>query len=59
METKLEGAPAFAHVHVTLQPGESILLEPDAMASMSTSITMKTRFSGGFFQGIDEALLWW
>lgn len=52
MEAKIEGAPSFSHVHVTLGAGESILLEPDAMASMSPSITIKTKLNGGFFRGL-------
>jgi uncharacterized protein (TIGR00266 family) len=45
----IEGAPAFAHLQVILQPGESIVAESDAMASMSAEIDMRTRLNGGLF----------
>ncbi len=44
--------PAFAAIFVTLSPGETITAEAGAMASMDGKITMKTEFSGGFFQAI-------
>ncbi|MCB1143578.1 MAG: TIGR00266 family protein [Leptospiraceae bacterium] len=52
MKSKIDGAPSFAHIHVDLEPGESIIAEPDAMASMDAEIEMKTRFNGGFFKGL-------
>ena len=35
MNTIIEGRPAFAHMHVDLDPGETIVAEADAMSSMS------------------------
>ena len=37
---------AFATLFVTLAPGESIVAEAGAMASMSRHIQIKTRFNG-------------
>lgn len=49
MKTTIEGKPAFAHVHVDLEPGESFMAEADAMASMDADLDMKAKFNGGFF----------
>jgi uncharacterized protein (AIM24 family) len=52
MKTSIEGQPAFAHLHVDLDPGESIIAEPDAMASMSADLELTTRLNGRFFSGL-------
>jgi uncharacterized protein (TIGR00266 family) len=52
MKAEINGSPSFAHVHIELDPNESILAEPDAMSSMSAEIEMKTKFNGGFFKGL-------
>lgn len=57
MKTNIEGRPAFAHLHVELQPGESIVAESDAMASMSADLDMMTKFNGGFFGGLCRKFL--
>ncbi len=48
MNVEIKHRPSFATLFVTLAPGESILAESDAMASMSSNIGMRTRFNGGF-----------
>jgi len=57
METHLSGKPAFAHLHVDLRPGESIVAEPNAMASMDAALTMSPRLNGGLFGGIAKGWL--
>lgn len=57
MQTTIEGRPSFAHLHVDLAPGESVVAESDAMASMSADLDMKTRFNGGFFSGLCKKFL--
>jgi uncharacterized protein (TIGR00266 family) len=52
MKTSIEGSPTFSHLHVDLEPGESIISESDAMASMSADLDLKARFNGGFFSGL-------
>jgi uncharacterized protein (AIM24 family) len=52
MNTAIEGRPAFAHMHVDLDPGESIIAESDAMSSMSADLDMTAKFNGGFFSGL-------
>jgi len=56
MKTQIDGAPAFAHLQVTLAPGEAIVAESDAMASMAADLTMRTRLNGGLFGAIARRL---
>jgi uncharacterized protein (TIGR00266 family) len=57
MKTSIEGSPTFAHLHVDLEPGESIISESDAMASMSADLDLKARFNGGLFSGLMKKFL--
>ncbi|MCH2206024.1 MAG: TIGR00266 family protein [Lentisphaerales bacterium] len=57
MKTEILGKPAFAYVNVDLEPGESIVAESDAMASMSSALDMKAGFNGGFFSGLAKKFL--
>lgn len=52
MKTQINGSPCFAHIHVTLEPGEKIIAESDAMTSMSAELDMKAKSNGGFFSAI-------
>jgi uncharacterized protein (TIGR00266 family) len=52
MDIKLEGKPAFAYAVTELAPGESIIAESDAMASMDAALQHKVSFNGGFFPGL-------
>ena len=47
MRTLTEGRPAFAHLHVDLDPGESIVGESDAMLEFETEV------DGVLVNGID------
>jgi uncharacterized protein (TIGR00266 family) len=57
MKTDIQGKPSFAYIHVDLDPGESIIAEPDAMSSMSTGIKLDAKFNGGFFKGLIKKFL--
>lgn len=57
METEIRNRPSFANIHVALGPGDRIVAEADAMASMSSTIEMSTRFNGGFFGAVSRRLL--
>ena len=57
MRTTIEGRPAFAYLQVQLDPGESIIAESDAMASMSADLDMITQFNGGFLSGLCKKYL--
>ena len=52
MKSEIKGEPAFAFVEITLDIGESVTAESDAMSTMSVGLTMTTHFNGGFFRGL-------
>lgn len=52
MESEIRSRPSFAHVLVRLARGDRIVSESGAMASMSSAITLKTRWNGGFFAAL-------
>lgn len=52
MKSQINGAPAFAHVHLDLDPGEQVTAEADAMSSMDAGLEMSTSFNGGFVSGV-------
>lgn len=52
MEAEIADRPSFAHIRIKLEPGDRIVAEADAMASMSSDIQMTTRWNGGFFGAI-------
>jgi uncharacterized protein (TIGR00266 family) len=52
MQHQIRNRPAFANIHVQMQRGDRIIAEADAMASMSSTINIHTRFSGGFIRGL-------
>ncbi|MDB5388229.1 MAG: hypothetical protein JWM11_3875 [Planctomycetaceae bacterium] len=52
MEVITRNRPSFANVLVKLKPGEKIIAEADAMASMSASVEIRTRWNGGIFKAI-------
>jgi len=56
MESEIRSRPAFANVLVRLAQGDRIVTESDAMASMSSSITLQTRWNGGFFAALVRKL---
>ncbi len=57
METEIRNKPAFANIHVQLSKGDRIIAEADAMASMSSTVQMKTMWNGGMFRAICKRLL--
>lgn len=48
----LNGSTAFRYLDVELLPSETIITEAGSMATMDASISLKTRFNGGFFGGL-------
>ena len=57
MRTTIQGAPAFAHLHVELEPGETLVAEADAMASMDADVELTTKLNGGFFSALVKRFL--
>jgi uncharacterized protein (TIGR00266 family) len=52
MQIEIRNRPSFANMLVRLARGDRIVAESNAMASMSSSIRLRTRWSGGFFVAI-------
>jgi uncharacterized protein (TIGR00266 family) len=52
MKVEIEGKPVFAYIKVELQPGEKIIAEADAMATMSAKLDMAAKFNGGLFKAL-------
>jgi len=52
MRTKISGSPAFSHIHVELQPGETIIAESDAMSSMAAELDMVAKPNGGLISAL-------
>jgi uncharacterized protein (TIGR00266 family) len=50
MEHSINGRPSFAHINVKLAPGEEIMTESGAMASMQSALTHKAETNGGIVQ---------
>lgn len=56
MKTTINGSPSFAYLAVELSPGDSVIAESDAMATMAAELDMKAHFNGGFFSGVCKKL---
>ena len=57
MQTEIQGKPTFAHIHVTLDPGEEIIAESDAMSSMAADLDLEAKLNGGFLGGLARKFL--
>ena len=57
MEAEIRNRPSFANIRVGLKAGDTIVAEAGAMASMSSSVNIKTRLNGGFFKAIAKRFL--
>jgi uncharacterized protein (TIGR00266 family) len=54
MKSEIRGSPSFAYVNVDLEPGESVVAESGAMASMAADLDLKARTNGGFFSALGK-----
>ena len=52
MKFNIISEPSYSLAEIKLNDGESIVVEPGAMAWMDTTIKPKTEMKGGFFAGI-------
>ncbi len=52
MQTEIRHKPAFATLFTTLEPGDSIIAESDAMASMTSNTSLTAKFNGGFLTAL-------
>ena len=56
MKYDIISAPTYSLVEMTLNPGESVVVEPGSMTWMDTSIIPKTEIQGGFFAGLKRRM---
>lgn len=52
MEVEVCNRPAFAHLRAKLSPGEVIIAESGAMASMTSNTNLHATWNGGFFTAL-------
>ena len=52
MDAEIVDKPAFANIVVRLNAGDKIIAEAGAMTSMSTSVEIDTKWSGGIFRAV-------
>lgn len=52
MKYEIRYKPSFATAFITLEPGENLIAEAGAMASMDAGIVVETSFSGGFLPAL-------
>ncbi len=52
MKATIKGGRAFSYVDVELEPGESIVTEPDTMSSMDARLDLTAHFNGGIVKGL-------
>ena len=57
MNTTIKGKPSFGYLDVDLAPGEAIIAENDAMASMSAKVALKAKMNGTFFSALGKKFL--
>ena len=56
MKSVIRNRPAFANIRILLESGDEIIAEAGAMASMSATISLTTRWSGGLFRAIAKRI---
>ena len=52
MKTEIKGAPSFSYMDVELGPGETIVAESDAMATMAADLDLDATTNEGFFSAL-------
>ena len=57
MNIKIEGNPSFGFGIIQLQPGEMLVTESGAMATMSPQLELKAKLNGGFLKGLARKFL--
>lgn len=54
MQSEIRGSPSFAYINVDLEPGDTVIAESGAMASMAADLDMNARFNGGLVSGLGK-----
>ena len=52
MQSKIDGGPAFSHLRLTLEPGEAVIAEANAMSSMAAGLDLTARLNGGLLKAL-------
>jgi uncharacterized protein (TIGR00266 family) len=52
MQIQIRNRPSFANLLVQLARDDRIVAESDAMASMSSTVSLRTRWNGGFWRAL-------
>jgi uncharacterized protein (TIGR00266 family) len=52
MDSTIKGSNAFRYLEFALNPGETLITESGAMASMEGGIDLRARLNGGFIRGL-------
>jgi uncharacterized protein (TIGR00266 family) len=56
MQSEIQGGASFSHVHIDLDPGESVIAESGAMQSMSAAVALAAKTNGGFVSALGKRL---
>lgn len=57
MQVDIQGKPAFTHLQVALNPGETLLTEANAMASMDAGLDLRATLPGGILGALSRKFL--
>ncbi|MBK8389477.1 MAG: TIGR00266 family protein [Saprospiraceae bacterium] len=52
MKINIQGQPSFGYATIELDPGEKIITESGAMATMSPALELQAKLNGGFIPGL-------
>lgn len=52
MKSEIQGGQAFSYLSIHLEPGETLVAEPDAMSSMDAEVELNAQFNGGLIKGL-------
>ncbi len=56
MKVEIRDKPSFANMRVHLSQGDRLVAEADAMASMSSTVSMRTRWNGGVARAVAKRI---
>ena len=56
MRYDIISAPSYSLLEMTLNEGESVIVEPGSMAWMDTTVKPKTEMKGGLFAGLKRRM---
>lgn len=57
MKAEIVAKPVFSFIHMDLDPGESVVAESDAMASMAADLDMKAKLNGNILSAACKKFL--